>query len=180
MAPDDFLGVHLQQSGSERPAFLEVFNLVGERSVATGFVLRLHGGAGRHGGKEVKKSYRAYFRRVYGDRRLYHPIIPEAGVKDFDKLVLRANFNDGRSYGSYIRDQVVRDLHRDMGALSSSGSWYVLFINSISHGVFNVVERMDEEFFTSHLGPGQYDIIKTGDTVLSGTRKGLDELREFH
>ena len=179
MAPDDFLGVHLQQSGSERPAFLEVFNLVGERSVATGFVLRLHGGAGRHGGKEVKKSYRAYFRRVYGDRRLYHPIIPEAGVKDFDKLVLRANFNDGRSYGSYIRDQVVRDLHRDMGALSSSGSWYVLFINSVSHGVFNVVERMDEEFFTSHLGPGQYDIIKTGDTVLSGTRKGVDKLRNF-
>ena len=42
-----------------------------------------------------------------------------------------------------------------------------------------MVERMDEEFFTSHLGPGQYDIIKTGDTVLSGTRQGWDELRNF-
>ena len=72
-----------------------------------------------------------------------------------------------------------RDLHRDMGALSSSGSWYVLLINSVSHGVFNVVERMDEEFFASHLGPGQYDVIKTGDTVLSGTRQGWDELRDF-
>ena len=116
---------------------------------------------------------------MYGDRRVEHPIIPEAGVKDFDKLVLRANFNDGRLHGSYIRDQVIRDLHRDMGALSSSGSWYVLLVNSTSHGVFNVVERMDEEFFTSHLGPGQYDIIKTGDTVLSGTRQGWDELRNF-
>ena len=55
---------------------------------------------------------------------------------------------------------MIRDLHRDMGALSSSGSWYVLLINSVSHGVFNVVERMDEEFFASHLGPGQYDIIR--------------------
>jgi len=124
--------VHLQQSGkghgSERSAFLEIFNPAGERTVATGFGLRLHGGAGRRGGKEVKKSYRAYFRQVYGDRRVDYPIIPEAGVKDFDKLVLRANFNDGCLHGSYIRDQVIRDLHRDMGALSSSGSWYVLLV----------------------------------------------------
>ena len=183
MPSDDFLDVHLQQSGkgrgSERPAFLEIFNPVGERTMATGFGLRLHGGAGRRGGKEVKKSYRAYFRQVYGDRRVDYPIIPEARVEDFDKLVLRSNFNDGRLHGSYIRDQVIRDLHRDMGALSSSGSWYVLLINSVSHGVFNVVERMDEEFFASHLGPGQYDVIKTGDTVLSGTRQGWDELRDF-
>ena len=66
-----------------------------------------------------------------------------------------------------------------MGALSSSGSWYVLLVNATSHGVFNVVERMDEEFFISHLGPGQYDVIKTGDTVLSGTRQGWGELRNF-
>ena len=183
MKPDDFLEVHLQSSarghGSERPAFLEIFNPDGERVAATGFGLRLHGGAGRRGGLDIKKSYRAYFRGIYGDRRVDHPIIPEAGVKEFDKLVLRSNFNDGRSHGSYIRDQVIRDLHRDMGALSSGGSWYVLLVNSASHGVFNVVERMDEEFFASHIGPGEYDVIKTGDTVLSGTRQGWDELRDF-
>jgi len=183
MMPADFLEVHLQSSargrGSERPAFLELFNPDGERVAATGFGFRLHGGAGRRGGLDIKKSYRAYFRGIYGDRRVDHPIIPEAGVKEFDKLVLRSNFNDGRSHGSYIRDQVIRDLHRDMGALSSSGSWYVLLVNSASHGVFNVVERMDEEFFSSHLGPGEYDVIKTGDTVLSGSRHGWEELRKF-
>ncbi len=183
LKPDDFLDVHLQQSGkgrgSERRAFLEIFNPAGERAVATGFGLRLHGGAGRRGGEEVKKSYRAYFRRVYGDRRVEHPIIPEAGVKDFDKLVLRANFGDGRAHGAYIRDQMIRDLHTDMGGLASNGSWYVLLINAKDHGVFNVVERMDEEFFISHLGPGQYDVIKTGDTVLSGSRKGWEDLRNF-
>lgn len=183
MKPADFLEVHLQSSargrGSERPAFLEIFNPDGERIAATGFGFRLHGGAGRRGGLDIKKSYRAYFRGIYGDRRVDHPIIPEAGVKEFDKLVLRSNFNDGRSHGSYIRDQVIRDLHRDMGALSSGGSWYVLLVNSASHGVFNVVERMDEEFFASHIGPGEYDVIKTGDTVLSGTRQGWDKLRKF-
>ena len=183
MEPADFLDVHLQSSAtghaSERTAFLELFDRSGKRILATGFGLRLHGGAGRRGGLEIKKSYRAYFRQVYGKGRVDYPIIPKAGVNDFDKLVLRANFNDGRSHGSYIRDQVIRDLQRDMGALSSSGSWYVLLVNATSHGVFNVVERMDEEFFISHLGPGQYDVIKTGDTVLSGTRQGWEELRNF-
>ncbi|MCH2327573.1 MAG: lamin tail domain-containing protein, partial [Rhodospirillales bacterium] len=89
MKPADFLEVHLQSSargrGSERPAFLEIFNPDGERVAATGFGFRLHGGAGRRGGLDIKKSYRAYFRGIYGDRRVDHPIIPEAGVKEFDK-----------------------------------------------------------------------------------------------
>ena len=183
LKPADYLDVHLQKSGkgreSERSAFLELFTPAGKRVVATGFGLRLHGGAGRRGGIEVKKSYRVYFRGVYGDGRVKHAIIPEAQVKDFDKLVLRANFGDGRAHGAYIRDQLTRDLHTDMGGLASNGTWYILLINSDDHGVYNVVERMDEEFFISHLGPGQYDVIKTGDTVLSGTRKGWDELRDF-
>ena len=183
MNPADFLDVHLQSSAtgraSERVAFLEMIDPAGKRTLATGFGLRLHGGAGRRGGLETKKSYRAYFRQVHGKGRVDYPIIPEANVGDFDKLVLRANFNDGRSHGSYIRDQVIRDLHRDMGALSSSGSWCVLLVNATSHGVFNVVERMDEEFFISHLGPGQYDVIKTGNTVLNGTRQGWDDLKDF-
>ena len=183
LRPEDFTDVHLQRSGkgrnSERSAFLELFDRTGSRQVATGFGMRLHGGAGRRGGLEVKKSYRAYFRRSYGAGRVKHAVIPEAGLENFDKLVMRANFNDGRDHGSYIRDQVIRDLHRAMGALASSGSWYKVLINAKSHGVYNVVERMDQEFLKAHLGPGEYDVIKTSDTVLDGTRQGWDELRDF-
>ena len=183
MDPVDFVDVHLQKAGNgrvgERPAFLELFDREGNRAVATGFGIRLHGGAGRRGGIEIKKSYRTYFRRTYGDGRVKYDIIPEAGVKNFDKLVLRANFGDGRSHGSYIRDQMIRDLHADMGSLSSHGAWYVLLINSVNHGVYNVVERMDEEFFAAQLGPGQYDVIKTGNTVLSGNRAAWDDLMNF-
>ena len=183
MKPQDFEDIHLQRTGrgrgSERPAFFEVFNPAGKREVATGFGLRLHGGAGRRGGMETKKSYRAYFRKAYGDGRLEHPIIPNADTEDFDKLVFRANFGDGRSHGAYIRDQVIRDLHLDMGGQASRGWYCVLLINGTDHGVFNVCERMDEEFFISHLGPGQYDVINTGETVLNGTREGWDSLKEF-
>jgi spore coat protein CotH len=183
MKPADFIDVHMRSTAtgheSERPAFLELFTPEGERAVATDFGFRLHGGAGRRGDLQKKKSYRTYFRKSYGDGRVDYPVIPTAKVEDFDKLVLRANSNDRAPHGSNIRDQVVRDVHTDMGALAADGWWYVLLINSKNRGIYNVTERMDEEFFASHLGPGEYDVIKTGETLLSGTKEGWNELRQF-
>ena len=183
MNPADFSEVQLQTRAtghtSERPAFMEYFEPNGQRTAATGFGLRLHGGAGRNGGFNTKKSYRTYFRKTYGKGRLGGWIIPEAEVKNFDQLVLRASSNDRAFHGSSIRDQVIRDLHADMGALASRGSWCVLRINSENRGVYNISERMNEDFLASHLGPGDFDIIKTGETILSGDREGWDDLRRF-
>ena len=183
MKPGDFYEVHMRSSatgrGSERASHLELFNTKGNRKVATGFGLRLHGGAGRRGDFKTKKSYRTYFRDVYGLPKVKYNIIPTADVKDFDKLVLRANANDRPPGGAYIRDQLMRDLHKDMGGLISNGTWYLLYVNGVNYGVYNVVERMDEEFMASHTGKGEFDIMKTGRTLLSGTRDGWDELEEF-
>ncbi len=183
MTTANFHDVHLRSNvyghAGERPGFLEYFDASGERVLATGFGLRLHGGSSRGGDLQRKKSYRTYFRKRYGDGRLGGAIIPEADVDNFDKLVLRASANDKAPHGSSIRDQVVRDVHVDMGGLASRGSWAVLLINSDHRGVYNVTERLDEEFLASHLGPGEYDVIKTGETLLSGTREGWDELRAF-
>ena len=183
MKPADFLDVHLQSNAtghdSERSAFLELFTSAGDRTVATGFGLRLHGGAGRRGDLKTKKSYRTYFRQAYGEGRVNYPIIPGVEIEGYDKLVLRANSNDRAPQGANIRDQVIRDVHSDMGALAAGGSWYVLLINSTSRGVYNVTERMDEEFLASHLGPDEYDVIKTGETMLSGSKEGWDDLRQF-
>ena len=183
MTTPNFHDVHLRPNvfghAGERPGFLEYFDDSGKRVLMTGFGLRLHGGSSRGGGLQTKKSYRAYFRKRYGDGRLGGSIIPQAEVEDFDKLVLRASANDKATHGSSIRDQVVRDVHADMGGLAAKGSWAVLMINSEHRGVYNITERLDEEFLASHLGPGEYDVIKTGETILSGTREGWDELREF-
>ena len=73
----------------------------------------------------------------------------------------------------------MRDLHKDMGGLISNGAWYLLYVNGVNYGVYNVVERMDEEFMASHAGKGEFDIMKTGNTILSGTRDAWDELDRF-
>jgi hypothetical protein len=183
--PADFTQVQTDNAasgrGSEREGFFE-FIEQGRRVVATGFGLRLHGGAGRNGDFNTKKAYKAYFRSAYGARKLEYPIIPETPVVEFDKLVLRSGFNDcfrtnGRA--AYIRDELIRDLHEDMGALVSHGSWCVLFVNGRIRGLYNIVERMDEEFFASYLDEKDWDVIKTGNDVLAGTNESWQSLRNF-
>ncbi|MFL2921122.1 MAG: CotH kinase family protein [Limisphaerales bacterium] len=183
LPPADFREVHMnsQASGrkSERQAYWEYFNKSGKRIEATGFGLRIHGGAGRNGGLHTKKSYRAYFRSSYGQSRLNGEIIPNASVKAFDKLVLRASSNDRAPHGSSIRDQVIRDLHLEMGGVGAHGSWCVLYVNGVNRGIYNITERMDQIFLSSHLGEGQFDVIKTGETLLNGNKGAWNHLNHF-
>ena len=188
MHPTEFTTLHNNSGArgiaSERPGFLEVFRPDGTPAVATGFGLRLHGGAGRNGGTEIKKAYKAYFRGAYGDTRLRYPLIPDTEVTSFDKLVLRSNFNDAFRTGveaALIRDQVLRDLHAEMGAPIAHGSWHSLFVNMQYRGVYNVVERMDRKFFASYFPEDgdNWDVIKTGDDVLDGDSREWSLMLSF-
>lgn len=186
MEPAAYAEIHNNASGRgrawERPAFMEYFEANGDLAVATGMGLRLHGGAGRGGDFETKKAYKAYFRGEYGDKKLNCRIIPDTPVESFDKLVLRSGFNDcfrtnGRA--AYIRDQLIRDLHEDMGALVSHGSWCSLYVNMKYRGLFNIVERMDEDFLSSYHEGDDWDVIKTGNEVLVGSIDEWNRLRNF-
>ena len=188
MPQNQFVFVHSNNDGRgrayEREAYMEIFTPDGELATDLGFGLRLHGGAGRGGGLSTKKSYKAYFRGEYGRKKLRYPLIEDTDVESFDKLVLRANFNDAFRTGSaaaLIRDQVIRDVHEDMGATVSHGTWYNLFVNMRYYGIFNIVERMDKDFFASYFPEDgdRWDVMKTGDSVLDGTSRHWTAVRTF-
>jgi hypothetical protein len=186
MNPVDYFDLHTSETGrgrlSEKPAFLEYFEPVLQRAAAVPMGLRLHGGAGRGGDFETKKSYRCYFRGEYGMRRFNYPIIPDAPEPEFDRLVLRAGFNDAfrtSSRAAYIRDQLIRGLHEDMGGIVAHGSWCDLFVNMKFRGLYNVVERIDERFLAAATGEKDWDVIRTGNEVVSGTADEWDRLRAF-
>lgn len=189
LEPVDFQKIHLERDahgrGTEKPAHMEILDTSGKVVLSTGFGFRLHGGYGRRGGLETKKSYRAYFRAEYGEGKVTHPIIPSAEVRDYDKIVLRAGFNDrlrlggGGSYArraTQIRDQVIRDLHEEMGGVVAHGAWYAVYINMKYWGIYNVTERLDDQFLDSHFGEAEWDVIKTGGNVVSGSKDGWQEL----
>jgi hypothetical protein len=169
---------------SERRALLEIFNARGEHELTAGMGLRLHGGAGRGGDFATKKAYKVYFRGDYGTKKLEYPLIPSTPVQEFDKLILRSNFNDAFRTGdeaAYIRDQVLRDLHAEMNGVISHGAWYNLIVNGQFRGVYNVVERMDKVFFASYFEEDgeNWDVIKTGNDVLDGDGREWAKVRSF-
>ena len=156
----------------ERPISMEYFAPGGESQFNVNAGIRIHGHFSRL--FSPKKSYRIYFRKMYdGPARLNFPLFEDTHVTKFDKLVLRAGFNDslvargipGLSsdhylQAKYISDQVVRNLHRDMGQPIAHGSWVLLYLNGHFWGLYNLTERIDDEFLQSYSDPdSMWDII---------------------
>lgn len=170
----DTLHANLEGRGKdwERPMTMEYFAPGGESQFNVNAGIRIHGHFSRL--FSPKKSYRIYFRKDYGGLgKLEYPLFEDAAVTKFDKLVLRAGFNDtlvardipGVSktsylHAKYISDQVVRNLHRDMGQPIAHGSWVLLYLNGEFWGLYNLTERIDDEFLQSYSDPySQWDVI---------------------
>lgn len=146
----------------ERPINLEYFAPGGQVQFNVKAGIRIHGGKSRL--YSPKKSYRLYFRKEYGGPgNLEYPLFEDSPVTKFDKLVLRAGHNDSfvhyRDVGvrgpqtnlaKYIGDQVVRNLHRDMGQPVAHGKWVLLYLNGQFWGLYNLTERIDLQMLRSY------------------------------
>lgn len=170
----DTLHTNPQQRGRdwERPINMEYFAPGGQIQFDVKAGIRVHGNKSRE--RSIKKSYRIYFRRAYGGPgKLDYPLFEDSPVTKFDKLVLRAGFNDSFTYrdiagfpvaatfsAKYIGDQVVRNLHRDMGQPVAHGQWVLLYLNGQYWGLYNLTERIDLQALRSYSDPeAEWDII---------------------
>ena len=90
----------------------------------------------------------------------------------FDKLVLRAGFQDSFLHrnipdradrhleAKYIGDQVVRNLHRDMGQPIAHGRWVLLYLNGEFWGLYNLTERIDLQMLRTYSDKdAEWDVI---------------------
>jgi hypothetical protein len=155
----------------ERPINLEYFTPGGQVQFNVAAGIRLHGNFSRI--YSPKKSYRLYFRKEYGGPgKLDYPLFADTEVEKFDKLVLRAGFqdtflhrniptlSDKHHTAKYISDQVTRNLHRDMGQPIAHGDWVLLYLNGEFWGLYNLTERIDLDFMQSYSDKdSEWDII---------------------
>jgi hypothetical protein len=174
--PETGIYVNPLETGDEweRPVSAEFF----ERDKSLGFSrdagIRIHGGASRFPQKSAKKSFRLYFRGEYGVNQLEYPIIHSTENTLFNRLVLRAGFNDSwihwldleRELATYVRDPLVRDIFMDMGEPASSGDFTHLFLNGDYWGLYNISERYDDAFCDIHIESGDWDVVKPGPDEL--------------
>ena len=193
---DDLFGAargiyaHSDQQGDdwEREASVELIFPDGTPGFQHEAGLRVHGYTSRYHSTTLKHSLRVSFRGRYGAAQLHFPLLPDAGVNDFDALVLRACSTDSYPVvdglprwearrATYIRDQWMRDAQRDLGQPTSHGRYVHLWINGLYWGLYNLCEALDSGFAAQHLGGAkeEYDVIKDYFFIDDGNRQAWDE-----
>ncbi len=154
----------------ERPVSIEYYDPSTKKQFQINCGLKLHGAASRQPEKTPKHSFKAYFRKLYGNGKLNFDLFEkETAVKEFDHLVFRAGYNlswvhpDGtqRKNSQYTIDSFAKRIQQNMGQLSTHDRFVHLFINGLYWGLYNVSERITEKFMVSYFGGEEtdYDVI---------------------
>ena len=151
-------------NGWTRPVNAELFGCGHDFSVTCG--IRLHGGHGRLAEKNPKHSLRLVFKKEYGEKTLKYPLFGEEEPDKFNQLVLRCHFGNSwqhwmesnRQKAQYTRDVWARRIQRKMGWTSVNALYVHVFLNGMYWGLYNIAERVDDQFGKDHLGGKKEDI----------------------
>ena len=152
--------------GWTRPTSIELIGGPQQHDLTIDCGLRLHGGHGRLAEKNPKHSFRLVFKSEYGPKSLDYPLFGADEPSKFDQLVLRCHFGnawqhwDGgnRERAQYTRDVWARRMQRKMGRTSVNALYVNLFLNGMYWGIYNIAERVDDQFGKDHLGGAKSDI----------------------
>ena len=172
----------------ERPVSMEFFASDGSESIQVDAGVSLQGGHSRRPEKSPKHSFRIAFREEYGSSELKHPFFDEKAEDKFDKLVFRAAFGNTwrhatawqRNNAQHIRDVWAKDTQLEMGYAAGHCRFVNLYINGIYWGVYNISERLDDEFMGSYFqgGSDDFDVIKDFSEAVNGNLVAWDYLWE--
>ena len=180
---------------SERPVTVEWLSPEGELGFSVRAGLRIHGNIsrlrvpkrsfrlyfrGEYGLRELAYSLFGA-EPVTGQSRTTPGSIRAALAgqgQTYDRLVLRAGVDDGwlwpcedkpgcyRDQAVFLRDQLVRDLHAAMGQVVPRGRWVALYLNGVYWGLYNLTERVDDTFLTTHFDASTwYAHSKSGELI---------------
>ena len=152
--------------GWTRPASVELMGGPQQHDLTVDCGLRLHGGHGRLAEKNPKHSFRLVFKAQYGPKSLEYPVFGADDPQKFNQLVVRCHFGNtwqhwaegNREKAQYTRDVWARRMQRKMGHTSVNALYVNLFLNGMYWGLYNIAERVDDQFGKDHLGGAKSDI----------------------
>lgn len=164
----------------ERPVSAELIAPDGSTLFQVDAGLRIHGNSTRRPDVTPKHSMRLYFRSEYGPSTLDYPLFADSEVDSFEVLVMDALYDDSwllSERGIYARDQWIKNTLTSMGRVGVHNYYVHLYLDGLYWGLYNVTERVDDDFAASYFGGAEddYDIIylagegyvraDSGDTV---------------
>lgn len=173
----------------ERPVSAEYILADGSHGFQMDCGIRTQGGHSRVPEKNPKHSFRLVFRGEYGAKKLNYDLFGESATSSFNSIVLRAGFNqtwlhwdDGqREKAQYITDSWAKDTYMKMGHIAAHNKFVHLYINGLYWGLYNLCERMDDDFMDYYLdGDSEdFDVIKDYAEVAEGNSDAWDAMMEM-
>ncbi|MBE6149937.1 MAG: hypothetical protein E7170_04375 [Firmicutes bacterium] len=132
-------------------------------SIPCGF--KLFGGSTRG---LSKKSFALKFRKQYGESELHYQVFDNRDFSTFNTLVLRSGSQD--SERALFRDVLMTSLVDGMINVDvQSYKTVILYINGQYWGVYNIREKIDDEFISNH-----YNVSEENTDIINILR-GVDE-----
>ena len=144
----------------ERSAAIQFFE-EGELAAEQNVGIRIHGGATR---SYPQKSINVYARKDYGAPKLEYDLFSgnvkkrsDGSVLDvFDTFILRNGGNDAQY--TRFRDKLIQSLVTDRSFLTQGMEPCILFIDGEYWGQYEITEKLDADFISSHYGVPKKEI----------------------
>lgn len=159
----------------EYGANAELFELDG-----TGFDidcgLKLFGGSTR--GMD-KKSFSLKFRKKYGSSELHYQVFENRDNSVYNSLVLRSGSQD--SIAAMMRDPLMTSLMDGTDVDVQAYKSVILYINGSYWGVYNIREKVDENFIASHynVDPEKTNIVRIDGELTAGSKQGYLDIINY-
>ncbi|WP_347838392.1 chitobiase/beta-hexosaminidase C-terminal domain-containing protein [uncultured Draconibacterium sp.] len=164
-----------------RPTSAEYYDPKTEDQFQLNCQLRLHGGNSRNPSNSPKHGFQLRFKSAYGPSKLNFNLFDEkSATNEFNALVLRAGYNFSwtknnetqRTDAQYLQDPFAKTTQLAMGQPSAHERFVHLYINGLYWGVYNLSEKITNDFMESYLNGEEddFDVVKDHGDVVDGNR----------
>ncbi|MBT3468140.1 MAG: hypothetical protein HN467_02340 [Opitutae bacterium] len=178
----------------ERSASIELIFPDGREGFQINAGIQMHGNSSRNHGFTPKNPIRVEFKSKYGPSKLRYKLFNESDRDSFDQILLRPCSTDSwpvragnhvlgvqrwhPDHGTYIRDQYMRNLQREMGGYAPHGRYVHLYLDGLYWGIYNIAERATQHSNATYFGgkKADWDIIKDFAELESGSKDTWDRM----
>ncbi len=160
-----------------RPAFIEYYSLEGEKILAQGVDISLHGNDARN---YQQKTMNVIARSEYGDNRLRASLFPNRDYTEYQSILLRPSSEDGNY--TRMRCSILSTLCADTTVYYQDAAVAVLYINGEYWGHYNLRERVNTHSIAQWEGwtdPDLIDLVKSNDDVKQGSNRTFRDLMKW-
>ena len=161
----------------EVPAHIEYFEPDGNRAFSSGVGIRLFGSTIYN---LPQRPLSIRFKADYGDEVLNYPLFEDKNISQFTSFLLR---NGGNDYNmAFFRDGLaVKMLAGKMDIDYQAYKPCLVFINGEFEGIYEIRERLDENYIGQNQGinPANIDYLEDSLVITAGNAYDFVDLQQF-